>query len=476
MHSANRAKQRLRSSAAAAAEAAEIKKTELKTTRNRFPCTTYNSTLNNSNSAAQASTTSRRSKSLERRSVSSRKHHVKRELQSPKPPRTSAHLHHGEMIPPTVTAATTATVAGTPGPGSDSGLSGLDQPDTKTTRSITPKTSSNSKASSPEIGDHSIVDSGRRSQSLEILSDDLRSLTLSTSTPSSPSPRPPASSNLSDVGKISGSSRGHVHFVSGNQTNSASLQSKNDESELGALRKSNSIPVHLTVSSNNEVSLPPSLRPQNSTSAALVNSGHQTGLDLHEPDCATYKKWASAQTLPNSSNTSHISRRAPPGTPTGETCSSLQKKKFRVVTNGYNSLPRSSSARERLWSGCCPSESVVSRSRSSASLNSGPNGIEAIRRPPSVASSTTSQKRPTVSSSRTGSRQQMQSKTMNASMSIWQIQSTLKRGEMVQGVLHLGSLGRPSFGSRIQEREEETCICAPVVIGGKNGHMDWRRM
>ena len=53
-------------------------------------------------------------------------------------------------------------------------------------RSTTPKTSSNSKASSPEIGcENSIVDSGRRSQSLEILSDDLRSLTLSTtSTPS----------------------------------------------------------------------------------------------------------------------------------------------------------------------------------------------------------------------------------------------------------------------------------------------------
>ena len=28
----------------------------------------------------------------------------------------------------------------------------------------------------------------------------------------------------------------------------------------------------------------------------------------------------------------------------------------------------------------------------------------------------------------------------------------------------MGSL-RPSFGSRIQQREEETCICAPVVIG-----------
>ena len=37
-----------------------------------------------------------------------------------------------------------------------------------------------------------------------------------------------------------------------------------------------------------------------------------------------------------------------------------------------------------------------------------------------------------------------------------------------QGVLHLGSLRTtPSFGSRmIKEREEEeTCICAPVVIG-----------
>ena len=37
------------------------------------------------------------------------------------------HLHHGEMIPSPVTAATVVT----PGPGSDSGLSGLDQTDTK---------------------------------------------------------------------------------------------------------------------------------------------------------------------------------------------------------------------------------------------------------------------------------------------------------------------------------------------------------
>ena len=53
---------------------------------------------------------------------------------------------------------------------------------------------------------------------------------------------------------------------------------------------------------------------------------------------------------------------------------------FRVLTNGYNSLPRSSSARERLWSGCCPSEAqMVERSRSSASLCSGPH-IEASYR------------------------------------------------------------------------------------------------
>jgi len=502
MHSANRAKQRLRTSSAAAATTPadeSSKKIELNQNKN----SRFNSNVNktNANSFASRISDSRRSKSCERKSVSgSRRTAARREiLQSPKPIRSagqaSAYEDHGGMIPSPVTAATVVT----PGPGSDSGLSGLDQPDTKRlTRSTTPKTSSNSKASSPEIGENSIVDSGRRSQSLEILSDDLRSLTLSTtSTPSSPSPRPSvAASNLSDVEKIrqigsaGNGSRdhrgGHVQFVSGNQNHSNSnaqiVQSRNGESdlELGALQKSTSIPVHLSVSRTNEVGLPPGLRPKHNFTSTASNGGHQTGLDLHEPDCATQKKWASAQTLPNSSNTSSYShnnsRHGPPGTPTGETVSSLQKKKYRVLTNGYNSLPRSSSARERLWSGCCPSEAqMVERSRSSASLCSGPHIEASYRRPPSVASSTTSQKRPaTGASSRTGNHRQ-QSKTMNASMSIWQIQSTLKRGEMVQGVLSLGSLGRPSFGSRIQEREEETCICAPVVIGGKNGHMDWRR-
>lgn len=295
-------------------------------------------------------------------------------------------------------------------PGSDSGLSGLD-----------PAFEKKNSPSPNSTQTESIVDSGRRSQSLEVLSDDLRSMTLST--PSSPSPRP------------STGNKGHVHFLSTDVTNHAEIvRNMVAETELGALRKSNSIPVHLTVSGNNEVGLPPGLRPHNPTIHCPVLE--------HEPDCATYKKkWASAQNV--------SSNRRGPGTPTGETVSSLQKKKQRVINNGYSSLPRT--PRERLQA----SEAEVCRSRSSASLS----------RPPSVASNISS-------SSRKGP------KTMNASMSIWQIQKELKRGEMVQGVLHLGtsSFGRPSFRSRIQEREEETCICAPVVIGEKNGQMEWKRM
>ena len=89
-----------------------------------------------------------------------------------------------------------------------------------------------------------------------------------------------------------------------------------------SLRKSTSIPVHLTVSTNNEVVLPPGLRP------------HSTCHLEHEPDCAALKqniseKWSSAQSLPTQIGTRN--RRGPGtpcGTPTGETLSSLQKKKF----------------------------------------------------------------------------------------------------------------------------------------------------
>lgn len=317
---------------------------------------------------------------------------------------------------------------------SDSGLSGLDD--------------GSKKAASPEEA-ISMVDSGRRSQSFEFLSDDLRSMTLST--PSSPSPRPPA-------GKI----RGHVHFLSkereGHNTSAIVrnmvVTSALQPDQPGSLKKSTSIPVHLTVSTNNEVVLPPSLRP------------HSTCHLEHEPDCAALKaniseKWSSAQSLPTHCGTK--SRRGTPSTPTGETLSSLQKKKFIKVTNGYNSLPRNSSLRESLYS-------PVPRSRSSASIG-GADTPKQPSRPPSVASTSISTKsRP---NSKSGS-----SRSHHASLSIAQIQRELKRGEMVQGVLHLGSLRTPSFGSRmIKEREEEeTCICAPVVIGGKNGHMEWRRM
>ena len=56
---------------------------------------------------------------------------------------------------------------------------------------------------------------GRRSQSLEILSDDLRSMSLST--PSSPSPRPPTAA--SEAKLSTGSHRGHVHFLSSSASN-----------------------------------------------------------------------------------------------------------------------------------------------------------------------------------------------------------------------------------------------------------------
>ena len=76
MHSANRAKQRLRTSAAAA-ELTENKKTEIKSKKFLTPTNSLNS----------SSPVSRRCKSLERKNVSSRnKNNVKqREIQSPIP-------------------------------------------------------------------------------------------------------------------------------------------------------------------------------------------------------------------------------------------------------------------------------------------------------------------------------------------------------------------------------------------------------
>merc|ERR1712008_270747 len=131
----NRAKQRLRtSSAAAAAPSADesSKKIELTKTKNsKLNPNIVNNNNSNVNSFAARISDSRRSKSCERKSVSgSRRSAARREiLQSPKPIRSAGqasayedHLHHGGMIPSPVTAATVVT----PGPGSDSGLSGLD--------------------------------------------------------------------------------------------------------------------------------------------------------------------------------------------------------------------------------------------------------------------------------------------------------------------------------------------------------------
>eukprot|EP00093_Oithona_nana_P006644 06644.XXX_130216_107367_1 [CDS] Oithona nana genome sequencing. len=414
MHSANRAKQRLlRSSGNQQQQSESLKMGE---------------NLGGGKSRPHVDFGTRRSKSLDRKTTLRKVKDIR--AYSPKDASSVSQHHTGG------------------GPGSDSGLSTENGSKKGPSRS-SPETENSLVESSNDR------DSGRRSQSFEMLSDDLRSLTLST--PSSPSPQPRPSSKI----------RGHVHFMSveGRETNNAAIvRSMVAESE-SQLKKSTSIPVHLTVSSENEEkALPVGLRPHSSQ-------------EHHESTCASHrnnihsshtnKKWASAQTL----QATPQNRRGYGGhTPTGETLSSLQKRKQRIINNGYSSLPRSSSAQSGFLT---PNHhlnyagsSSVARSRSSASLAS-----EATpKRPSSVAS--------LASSSGTSIRTKTsrpKAKTVNASLSIWQIQKELKRGEMVQGVLHLGSL-RPSFGSRIQQREEETCICAPVVIGGKNGHMEWKRM
>ena len=105
---------------------------------------------------------------------------------------------------------------------------------------------------------------------------------------------------------------------------------------------------------------------------------------------------------------------------------------FRIHHNGYSSLPRNSSSKMAGNSNMDRMSQLqdqkVARSKSSVSLSH-----DTPRRPTSAASSVASAKR---ASPRPGSRQGhgagASHKTMNASMSIWQIQKELKRGEMVQ--------------------------------------------
>lgn len=400
MHSANRAKMRLRAALEAAAS-----KESIRNSRDQ-----QKEAGRVKNIAFGTSTMSQRSKSLDRRLLKSSNKVMETSVNSTKD-----------------------------GPDSDSGLSGLEL-------------DSSGEAGPKKMDNNSTVDSGRRSQSLELLSDDLRSVSLS-SAPSTPSPRPPSAvscrgRSASGSGQKRPAFRGHVHFLSSSVDRSAqndspggivrNMVSSAQPDRPGQLRKSTSIPVHLTVSSTMQQALPASLRP--TPTGALPNG--------HEDTCPSIrqKRWAS------SSSISSMPKR---GTPTAETVSSLQRRRTRP-TDFSGSLPRSASARAGFYSGASGAPSVP-RSRSNVSMN------EPHQRPPSSASSCS------VSSRKS------KPKTMNASMQIWQIQKELKRGEMVQGVLQLGP-PRSTFGSRIREREEETCICAPVVIGRTNGHMEWRSM
>ncbi len=100
------------------------------------------------------------------------------------------------------------------GPDSDSGLSGFEADESKRD------------GGGRESKTESAVDSGRRTQSLENLSEDLASVSLS-SPVSTPSPRPPMlTSEMEDPmseagGKSSSKSypRGHVHFLPNENVN-----------------------------------------------------------------------------------------------------------------------------------------------------------------------------------------------------------------------------------------------------------------
>ena len=100
------------------------------------------------------------------------------------------------------------------GPDSDSGLSGFEVDESKRD------------GGGRESKTESAVDSGRRTQSLENLSEDLASVSLS-SPVSTPSPRPPMLTSetedpMSEAGgKLSSKSypRGHVHFLPNENVN-----------------------------------------------------------------------------------------------------------------------------------------------------------------------------------------------------------------------------------------------------------------
>ena len=119
---------------------------------------------------------------------------------------------------------------------------------------------------------------------------------------------------------------------------------------------------------------------------------------------------------------------------------------YRMITNGYSSLPRSSSAQSGFLSTAI--HNSVARSRSSASLASD----HTPKRPPSVASTT-------ASSSGTSRRSRPKPKTVNASLSIWQIQKELKRGEMVQVIKSkLSRIPHSYTNSRILWNHESQCF------------------
>lgn len=339
---------------------------------------------------------------------------------------------------------------------SDSGLSGLD--DTHSLSIASTSTHDTSVPMKQRMDSVSLVDSGRRTQSLEGLSDDLASIQLS------PGPR------------RRGKAEKHAHFadelersrgVSSPALSAPPTMRNNVLPDPPRLKKSSSIPVHLTVSRYESSALPYALRPDPFCDVRRA----------HEPDCATQQGNNSHGTCPRAANlidseysgtrgkmdwkstpvvgAKLVSRR------TAVAASAVHKSKAQSVDGRVRSPlmdidPTHNSRRSSISSSSVtPSSTYRKPGKPIKPISQTVDRNGGYMKSTKSSSNRVSQKRRTLVP-----------KAMNASMEIWEIQRELKRGEMVQGVL---KIGRP-------RQDEEPCICAPVMIGRADGHMHWRSM
>ncbi|XP_059085990.1 uncharacterized protein LOC131882756 [Tigriopus californicus] len=345
---------------------------------------------------------------------------------------------------------------------SDSGLSGLDDTQSLSIASTSTRDASKSPVPMKQRMDSvSLVDSGRRTQSLEGLSDDLASIQLS------PGPR------------RRGKAEKHAHFADelerSRGVSSPALSAPPTMRNIvlpdpPRLKKSSSIPVHLTVSRYESSALPYALRPDPFCDARRS----------HDPDCATQQGNHNTHgTCPRAANIMDSEYSGTRGKMDWKSApvvgGKLVSRRTAVAASAvHKSKAHSVDGRVRSpLMDIDPTHNSRRSSISSVTPSTHRKPVKPIKPSAAPPSSHTADRnggymKSTKSSSNRVSqkRRALVPKAMNASMEIWEIQRELKRGEMVQGVL---KIGRP-------RQDEEPCICAPVMIGRADGHMHWRSM